>query len=91
MAVTISPPHGLRFGPSARGVKVTAGGKRARHTASVKHGRLSITLAQPQTAVRVMAASPSVTVVATRVRLTFKLTPTDAGGLRTPLTARLTP
>jgi hypothetical protein len=90
-AVTISPPRGLRFGPSAHGVTVTVGGKRVRRTASVKHGRLAIALAQPQTAVRVTASTPSVMVVATHVRLKFRLTPTDTGGLRTPLTARLTP
>jgi hypothetical protein len=68
---------------------VSAAGKRVRHTAKLQTGSLTIALKAPQTAIRIKVAAPSVRATGATVRLKLKVTPTDAGGHRTPLEARL--
>jgi subtilase family serine protease len=88
-AVKIAAPHGLRFASSSHGLTVSAAGKRVRHTAKLQTGSLTIALKAPQTAIRIKVAAPSVRATGATVRLKLKVTPTDAGGHRTPLEARL--
>ena len=87
--MTVSAPGGLRLGPSRGGVAVTSGGKRIRHTVSLAHGKLVIEFAHPQATIRVAIAGPSLWPSGSRIRRRLRVTPTDATGSRTSLTARL--
>lgn len=89
-SVTIVAPHGLRFALSGHGVKVFSGGKVVRRTAKVHHRALTIALGRARTSFRATIASPSLAIAGAHVRRRLKVTPTDASGHSTVLTARLT-
>jgi subtilase family serine protease len=95
-AVSIRLPHGLRFASKPRKLTVKSAGKRAKHTASVKHGVLTIKLATPATSVRVSIAYASLTASQSLVgrhggKLKFTIAPTDASGNTASLTVKLRP
>ena len=101
-AVTISLPRGLGFSGSkkslARGIVVTAGGRRLRFTTNGSRGRLTITLTTPRARVRFTLATPAISPSRTLAKnaeagkgktLRIGLTATDTGGTSTPITLRL--
>jgi hypothetical protein len=99
-AISVSLPAGLSFRRSglARGVTVTGPGrKRARFTATVTRGSLTIALRGPESAVTVIVHGRAITEASKlarqaarkRRRLRIVLTVLDAGGTSTPLTMRL--
>jgi subtilase family serine protease len=94
--LSIRLPSGLRFAAKPRELTVKSAGKRAKHTASVKHGALAIKLKTPAASVRVSIAYASLTVSQSLVgrhagKLEFTIDPTDASGNSTPLAVDLKP
>jgi hypothetical protein len=98
-AVAIAPPHGLSFSKShTHGVTVDgANGKRAKWTAKLSRGVLTITLKSPQSKLSVAIDSPALTVsgsLASKVKrhkvskVTFTFTVTDSAHVKTKLSSK---
>jgi hypothetical protein len=94
-SLSIGPAHGLRFS-SARKLTVKSAGKRIAHSASVKHGTLSIKLPKPASSLQVTVAYASLTASNGLVhhpprRLKLAVKPTDASGTTTTVAFEVKP